>query len=128
MTTFDSALVGASSQPPHFQQFSNPVRYGAAALMAVLAGLCYIFDFPFAQVGVFQPMMYALGLVIVCLVIDVPFKKLDYQLGMIGFYLVAAATAWAAWYSGGSWISQDVSDLIWKLAALFIFFFTIYYL
>ena len=93
--------------------------------MAVLAGLCYIFDFPFAQVGVFQPMMYALGLVIVCLVIDVPFKKLGPQLGMIGFYLVSAATAWAAWYSGGGWISQDASDIIWKLAALFIFFFTV---
>ena len=125
MTTFDQSLVGASAQPPHLQQFSNPVRYGVAALMAVLAVLALVFDFPFAQIGVFQPMMYALGLVVVCLVIDVPFRKREYQLGMIGFYVATAATAWVAWYSGGSWISQDNSDLIWKLAALFIFLFTV---
>ena len=125
MTTFDPALVGASAKPPHVQQFSDPVRYGTAALLAVLALLSYVFDFPFAQIGVFQPMMYALGLVIICLVIDVPFRKLEYQLGMIGIYLAAAATAWAAWYSDGSWISQAGSDLIWELTALFIFFFTI---
>lgn len=125
MTTFDPVLVGASAKPPHVQQFSDPVRYGTSALLAVLALLCYAFDFPFAQIGVFQPMMYALGLVIICLVIDVPFRKLEYQLGMIGIYLLTAATAWAAWYSDGSWISQAGSDLIWELTALFIFFFTI---
>ena len=125
MTTFDPTLVGATSQPSRPQQFNNPVRYGAAALMAVLAGLCFAFDFPFAQLGVFQPMMYALGLVIICLVIDVPFRKLNYQLGMIGFYLVMAASAWAAWYSSGSWMTQDTADLIWKLTVLFIFFFTV---
>ena len=125
MTTFDPVLVGVSAKPPHTQQFSDPVRYGVAALMAVLAGLCYIFNFPFAQIGVFQPMMYALGFVIICLVIDVPFRKLEYQLGMIGVYLVAASTAWAAWYSGGAWISQEGSDLVWELMTLFIFFFTI---
>ena len=125
MTTFDPTLVGATSQPSRPQQFNNPVRYGAAALLAVLAGLCFAFDFPFAQLGVFQPMMYALGLVIICLVIDVPFRKLNYQLGMIGFYLVMAASAWAAWYSSGSWMTQDTADLIWKLTVLFIFFFTV---
>ena len=88
MTTFDSALVGTSAKPPHVQQFSDPVRYGVAGLLAVMAALCYAFDFPFAQIGVFQPMMYALGLVVICLVIDVPFRKFEYQLGMIGFYLV----------------------------------------
>ena len=125
MTTFDPTLLGAPVKPPHIQQYSNPVRYGFAALMAAIAVLCYVFNFPFEQVGVFQPMMYALGLVVICLVIDVPFRKLEYQLGMIGFYLVAASTAWAAWYSDGSWISQAGSDLVWELAALFIFFFTI---
>ncbi|MEP6827118.1 MAG: hypothetical protein ABJA10_03505, partial [Aestuariivirga sp.] len=60
MTTFDPALVGTSAKPPHIQQFSNPVRYGVAGLLAVMAALCYAFDFPFAQIGVFQPMMYAL--------------------------------------------------------------------
>ena len=79
MTTFDPALVGVSAKPPHIQQFSDPVRYGFAALMTALAALCYVFDFPFAQIGVFQPMMYMLGLVIICLVIDVPFRKLEYQ-------------------------------------------------
>ncbi len=125
MTTFDTALVGASSQPPHFQQFSNLVRYGVAGLMAVIGALALIFDFPFAQLGVFQPMMYALGLVVVCLVIDVPFRKLNYQLGMIGVYLFGAAAAWVAWYSGGNWLSQDAADFIWKVTALFSFLFTI---
>ena len=124
MTIFDPTLVGASSQPPRLQQFSNTARYGVAALMAALAAICFFTDFPFAQIGVFQPMMYAFGLVIICLVIDVPFKKLNYQLGMIGLYLAIAATAWAAWYSGGSWISQDASDFLWKIGALFFVFFT----
>ncbi len=125
MTTRDATNLGALDQAPHFQQFSDPVRYGTAAFLAVLALLCYAFDFPFAQIGVFQPMMYALGLVIICLVIDVPFRKLEYQLGMIAVFLAAAGIAWAAWYSEGSWISQAGSDLIWELTALFIFFFTI---
>ncbi len=125
MTTFDPALLGAPVMPPHVQQFSNPVRYGFAALMAILAVLSFAFDFPFAQIGVFQPMMYALGLVVVCLVIDVPFRKLNYQLAMIGVFLVGASTAWVAWVSDGSWLSQDASDTVWKLTALFIFLFTL---
>ncbi len=125
MTTLTFSSAGASDQPPHYQLFSNATRYGFAGLMVLLAVLSLYFDFPFAQIGIFQPMMYAAGLVIVCAVIDIPFRKLSYQLAMIALYVVAASTAFLAWYSGGSWISQDLSDLIWKLTALFIFLFTL---
>ncbi len=124
MTTLDATNLGALDQPPHFQQFSNPVRYGFAALMALLGVLALYFDFPFAQLGTFQPMMYALGIVIVSLVIDIPFRRLSYQLAMIALFVVCVSTAWAAWASGGSWISADAADLVWKLASLFIFLFT----
>jgi glucose/mannose transport system permease protein len=125
MTTLDISAIGAADKPPHFQQFSDPVRYGFAALMAVLGALALYFDFPFAQIGIFQPMMYALGVVIVCLVIDIPFRQLSHQLGMIGLYILGASTSFLAWYSGGDWISQDTADLIWKITALFVFLFTL---
>ncbi len=124
MTTIDQTSLGAIDTPPHFQLFANPVRYGFAALMVVLTALALYFDFPFTQMGIFQPMMYAAGLVIVCAVIDIPFRKLSYQLGMIALFIAGASTAWFAWYSGGSWISQDAADLIWKLTTLFVFLFT----
>jgi glucose/mannose transport system permease protein len=125
MTTLDATNLSAVDQPPHLQQFSNPVRYGFALLMGVLAVLALYFDFPFAQIGIFQPMMYAAGLVVVCAVIDIPFRRLSYQLAMIALYVVCAATAFIAWFSDGSGISQDNADLVWKLAALFIFLFTL---
>jgi glucose/mannose transport system permease protein len=125
MTTLDATNLSAVDQPPHLQQFSDPVRYGFAVLMCVLGVLALYFDFPFAQIGIFQPMMYAAGLVVVCAVIDVPFRRLSYQLAMIALYVVCAATAFIAWFSGGSGISQDNADLIWKLAALFVFLFTL---
>jgi len=125
MTTLDATNLSAIDQPPHLQQFSNPVRYGFAVLMCVVGLLALYFDFPFARIGIFQPMMYAAGLVVVCAVIDIPFRRLSYQLAMIALYVVCAATAFIAWSSGESWISQDNADLIWKLAALFIFLFTL---
>ena len=125
MTAIDTSVLRAIDQPPRLLQFSSSVRYGFAALMAVLGVLALYFDWPFAQIGIFQPMMYAAGLVVVCAVIDIPFRRLSYQLAMIAFYVLCAATAWAAWYSGGSWISQDNSDLIWKIATLFVFLFTL---
>jgi glucose/mannose transport system permease protein len=125
MTTFDASIPATMDGPPHIQQFSNPVRYGFAALMAALAVISIYFDWPFSRIGVFQPMMYALGLVVVCLVIDIPFRRLSYQLAMIALYLVSAATAWMAWYSGGSWITQDAADFIWKATAVFVFLFTL---
>jgi glucose/mannose transport system permease protein len=125
MTAIDTTLLRNIDQAPHFQQFSNPVRYGFAALMALFGLLALYFDWPFAQIGTFQPMMYAAGLVVVSAVIDIPFRRLGYQLAMIAFYLVCASTAFFAWYSDGSMISQDSAEFIWKLAALFVLFFTL---
>jgi len=125
MTTLSLSSAGASDQPPHFQLFSNPIRIGLVALLALLGALALYFDFPFAQIGIFQPMMYAAGLVVVCAVIDIPFRRLRYQVAMIALYVVAASSAFFAWYSGGSWITQDSADLIWKMAAVFIFLFTL---
>ena len=125
MTTVDQFNSRALNQAPHIQQFSDPVRYGFAALMGLLGILSYIFDFPFAQIGTFQPMMYAAGLVVVCAVIDIPFNKLSYQLAMIAFYILCAITAFVAWYTGGTVISADAAENIWKFAAIFIFMFTL---
>ena len=75
MTTLDPALVGASPQPPRLQQFSNPVRYGLVAIVAALAALSLIFDWPFGTIGVFQPIMLAAGVIAVSYVTDIPFKS-----------------------------------------------------
>ena len=93
--------------------------------MGLLGILAFIFDFPFAQIGTFQPMMYAAGLVVVCAVIDIPFNKLSYQLAMIAFYVLCAIAAFVAWYSSGTVISADGAENIWKFAAIFIFMFTL---
>jgi len=120
-----SERLGGPDKAPHLQQFSDPVRYGFASLMVVIGLLAYFYDFPFDQIGVFQPMMYAAGLVVVCAVIDIPFHRLAYQLAMIALFLLAGSTAFFAWYSDGGLISQDSSDAIWKIATLFIFLFTL---
>ena len=125
MTTLDATNLQALNQAPHFQQFSNPVRYGFAALMAVLAALCLAFDFPFNYIGAFQPLMYAAGLVVICAVIDIPFKKLSYQLAMIAFVVLCGATAFIAWLSGGSAITPEASETIWKIGAVFVVFFSL---
>jgi glucose/mannose transport system permease protein len=124
MTTLEQFNSRALNQAPHLQQFSDPVRIGFAALMALLGALALYFDWPFATLGVFQPMMYALGLVIISLVVDIPFKRLSYQLGMMAVYVLGALSAWLAWYSGGTVITQDNADLIWKITALFVILFT----
>jgi glucose/mannose transport system permease protein len=125
MTTLDASNLGALEGPPHIQQFSNPVRYGVAGLMALLALACYVMDWPFASIGVFQPMMYALGIVLIGYVTDIPFSKLSYRYGMIGVFLLGAAAAWLSWFSGESVLSQAAADTIWKIISLFIVFFTI---
>ncbi len=125
MTTLDISPLSKTNQAPHFQQFSDQTRYGFATWMAVLGLLALYFDFPFAQIGIFQPMMYAAGLVVVCAVIDIPFNKLSHQLAMVAFYVVCAVTAFVAWYSGESIISAVNAEKVWKFAALFVFAFTL---
>jgi glucose/mannose transport system permease protein len=125
MTTLDQFNSRELNQAPHIQQFSDPVRYGFAGLMAVLGYLALYFDWPFQTLGVFQPMMYAAGLVVVSLVIDIPFNRLSHQLGMIAIFVLGAITAFLAWTSGESLITYDNADLIWKITALFIILFTL---
>jgi len=125
MTTLDATHLSALNQAPHVQQFSNPVRYGFAALMLVLGVLSIYTDFPFTLIGTFQPMMYAAGLVIVSAVIDIPFRKLSYQLAMIALFALCASTSFIAWNSGESLISYDLADKIWKISSIFILLFTL---
>lgn len=120
MSSLDRALIGADDKPPHDPAFSQGFRYGFAGLIALLAIAACWFDFPFAQIGIFQPMMLALGLVLVAYVTDIPFKALNLRLGMIGFFIIAAMSAWLAWYSAGSILTQEASDLVWKVASLVI--------
>jgi len=125
MTTLDAANLSALDQAPHLQQFSNPVRYGFAVLMAVLGALCLLFDFSFSTIGSFQPLMYCAGLVIICAVIDIPFKRLSYQLAMIAFVVLCGLAAFAAWLSGGNLISATAAETIWKIGAVFVVFFSL---
>ncbi len=125
MTTIDSANIQLIDQAPKLQQFTNPVRYGFAVLMAALGLLALYFDFPFSQIGTFQPMMYAAGLVVVCAVTDIPFRRLKYQLAMMALFVVCTATVFISWLSGGSLISDNIADFIWKFEALFVFLFTL---
>ena len=62
--------------------------------------------------------MLTAGIVAVCYVIDVPFRQPWPKLLMLGVFLAATFSAWLAWYSGGSLISQATADLIWKLTSI----------
>jgi glucose/mannose transport system permease protein len=123
MTTLDLKAPMRRARPPHMPAFSVAMRYGVAGLMALLAVLCIAFDFPFAQIGVFQPMLLALGIVIVAYVTDIPFYDIRARLGMIGFFILGAFSAWVGWYSDGAWLSPDTVDMIWKLTSTAIIFF-----
>jgi glucose/mannose transport system permease protein len=89
-------------------------RAALVAAVAALAALSLIFDWPFATLGVFQPFMWTAGIVAVCYVIEVPFRSLWPRLALVAVFLAAAFVAWYSWYSGGTPISQDMADLVWK--------------
>jgi glucose/mannose transport system permease protein len=118
MTKLDPAIAGVALKPPRVPLYSSGVRTGAAVVIALLALACLIFDWPFAQIGVFQPMMIALGFVLIQYVIDIPFRTLMPKLGVMGAFALAIAAAWMAWYSNGAWISQDAADTVWKFASV----------
>lgn len=122
MTSLELKARGAPARPPHNPVFSLPVRYGIAGLTALLSTLCVVFDFPFAQIGVFQPMLLALGIVLVAYVTDVPFHDIRARLAMIGFFVLGASSAWLSWYTDGAWLNQDAVDTIWKLTSTAIIF------
>jgi glucose/mannose transport system permease protein len=118
MTTLDPSLDSVLLKPPHVPLYSVGVRTAAAVVIAALALACLIFDWPFAQVGVFQPMMIALGFVLIQYVIDIPFRTLMPKLVVMGVFALAVFAAWAAWFSNGAWITQDSADTVWKFASL----------
>jgi hypothetical protein len=118
MTTLDPASTGVLLKPPHVPLYSSGVRMAAAVILAAIGLACLVFDWPFAQIGVFQPMMIALGFVLIQYVVDIPFRITWLKLAVIGVFVLAALSAWLAWYSGGSAISQDAADAIWKVASV----------
>ncbi len=118
MTTIDTISDRPLYLPPHVPLFSDTVRYGLVGLIAALALAALTFDWPFAKIGVFQPMMLALGFVMVQYITDIPFRSLRPKLAVIAAFLLAAATAWFAWYSKGAWISQAAADSIWKYTSV----------
>jgi glucose/mannose transport system permease protein len=118
MTTLDTSMPGVLLKPPHIPLFSSGVRSALVAAIAALALAALILDWPFAKVGVFQPMMLALGFVLVQYVIDVPFRAHAPKLGVLAVFLLAVFAAWAAWFSGGQWISQSAADTVWKYTSV----------
>jgi len=118
MTAIETTALRALDQPPHFQQFSDPVRYGFALFTAVLAAASIYNDWPFADIGIFQPMMLALGFALISYVIDIPFRPLWPKLLIFVVLFFAAALAWISWYSGGAWVSQGAADAVWKYSSV----------
>ena len=118
MSSTDLALAGRLHQPPFAPAFSQPVRVTSVAIIAALAFAALAFDWPFSRIGPFQPMMLALGFVLVQYVVDIPFRAHWLRLAMIGVFLVAALAYWVSWYSGGAWISQDGADAVWKFTSV----------
>jgi glucose/mannose transport system permease protein len=114
VSTSSVTLSSGAEAPPFQPMFGQPVRILLAALVAALAAAAFIFDWPFSQIGVFQPYMVTAGIVACAYVIDVPFKALWPKLLMIAAFLAAGISAWAAWYTGGTPITQDMADLAWK--------------
>jgi glucose/mannose transport system permease protein len=118
MTTLDPTAVGVALKPPHIPLFSRSVRTGLVAVIAALAVAMLYADWPFARIGAFQPMMLALGFVLIQYVVDVPFRTLGPKLSVIAIFALAVGAAWLAWYSNGARISQATADMIWKFASV----------
>ncbi len=118
MTTIDTVSDRPLYLPPHVPLFSDAVRYALVGLIAAFALAAIVFDWPYSKIGVFQPMMLALGFVLVQYITDIPFRALRPKLAVIAAFLLAASTAWFAWYSKGTWISQDAADSIWKYTSV----------
>ena len=118
MSSIDLTHASVDAQPPFKPAFSQATRTGLVALIAVLAALCLVFDWPFSRVDIYQPFMLTAGFVLVSYVIDVPFRTRGPKLAMIGAFLLAGFLAWVAWYSSGAIISQALADFSWKLASV----------
>ena len=118
MSSIDLTHASVDAQPPFKPAFSQATRTGLVALIAVLAVLCLVFDWPFSRVDIYQPFMLTAGFVLVSYVIDVPFRTRGPKLAMIGAFLLAGFLAWVAWYSSGAIISQALADFSWKLASV----------
>jgi glucose/mannose transport system permease protein len=118
MTTLDAFDARTAQLPPHVPLFSGNLRFILVGLVAALALASLFFNWPFAKIGVFQPMMLALGFVLIQYVIDIPFRSLWPKLGVIFVFLAAALTAWLAWFSKDAWISQAAADSVWKYASV----------
>jgi glucose/mannose transport system permease protein len=118
MTSISIAPLGNMSQPPFEPAFSTAMRVGLAALITVLAAFSLLLDWPFSQVGVFQPMMLALGIVLITYVIDIPFGSLWPKLVLFAVFLLAVMAAWLSWYSQQAWMAQEHADAIWKYASV----------
>jgi glucose/mannose transport system permease protein len=117
MSSIELSQMSGNSNPRFKPSFSKEVRLGFTGLIAATSALAIYFDWPFAQIGLFQPFMLTAGCVLVSYVIDVPFSALWARLAQIGVFLLAAFSAWLAWYSSGKLLSQDSADLIWKLTS-----------
>ena len=118
MSSIDLTHTSVDAQPPFKPAFRQATRTGLVALIAVLAALCLVFDWPFSRVDIYQPFMLTAGFVLVSYVIDVPFRTRGPKLAMIGAFLLAGFLAWVAWYSSGAIISQALADFSWKLASV----------
>jgi glucose/mannose transport system permease protein len=118
MSSIEIEQMRAVYGPPHTPAFSQPVRTAAVAVIAALAAACLIFDWPFAQIGVYQPMMLALGFVLIQYVTDIPFRALWPKLAVFAVFIAAAGAAWLSWYTRGSLVSQAAADMIWKLTSV----------
>lgn len=118
MSSTDLTQISIGTQPPFKPAFSQTTRTGLATLVAVLALLCLIFDWPFSRIDIYQPFMLTAGFVLIAYVIDVPFRTLKPKLALMAAFLLAAFLAWVAWYSNGDIISQTVADFSWKLASV----------
>ncbi len=118
MSNIELSQMGGVSGPQFKPTFTREVRLALVGLIALMTVVAFYFDWPFAQIGLSQPFMLTAGCVLVSYVIDVPFTALRARLAQIGVFLLAAFAAWLSWYSGGTVLSQEGADLIWKLTCL----------
>ena len=118
MSSIDLRQVSVDALPPFKPAFSQSVRTGLVALIAVLAVLCLVYDWPFSRIDIYQPFMLTAGFVLVSYVTDIPFRTRGPKLAMIGAFLLVGFLAWIAWYSKGEIVPQAVADFSWKLASV----------
>ena len=118
MSSMDVTSAQHLREPPFIPALGRTLRFGAAALIGVIALALLLLDWPFSHIGTFQPMMLALGFALIQYITDIPFRSLRWRLATLGVFAAAVFVYWLSWYSRGAWVAPDTAETVWKVTSI----------